>query len=120
MKYRNIKSAIHNFGHSFISDENYVDEDYVPYELAAIHSQGHQIVINWFTRRFEPKGLCTPRIEKSIGYWADGLSRLLESQNVDMQNLKSLEFVWPIDAAHFMVAVDDHGVEHKKVVRYAG
>jgi len=29
MKYKNIYSAIHNFGHSFTSLMNYVDGDYV-------------------------------------------------------------------------------------------
>lgn len=120
MKYKNIKSAIHNFGHSFISDENYVDDDYVFYELAAIHSQGHEIVINWLNGKFEPNHLCTDRIKKSIRYWADGLSRHLENQNVDLNLLNSLEFIWPADSAHFMIAIDDRGIEHKKEVKYSG
>ncbi|AWY00274.1 hypothetical protein A8139_09885 [Marinomonas primoryensis] len=50
MKYKNIKSAIHNFGHSFVSLMNYVDEDYVIDEIGKIHKQGYDIEINWLTR----------------------------------------------------------------------
>ena len=118
MKYKNIKSAIHNFGYSFISDENYVDDEYVFHELACIHSQGHDITINWLNRKFDPAHLCTDRIKKSIEYWANGLERLLNSQNVDVEVLIRLEFVWPSNDAHYMKALDDRGVEHIKVVKY--
>jgi len=33
MKYKNIDSALHNFGHSFMSGMNYVDDDHVMYEV---------------------------------------------------------------------------------------
>jgi hypothetical protein len=118
MKYKNIKSAIHNFGYSFISDENYVDGEYVFHELARIHSQGHDIIISWLNEKFEPAHLCTERITKSIGYWANGLERLLNSQNVDLGSLTKLEFVWPSNGAHYMKALDDRGMEHIKVVKH--
>jgi hypothetical protein len=119
MKYKNIKSAIHNFVYSFISDENYVDDDYVFSDLASIHSQGHDITIDWLNSAFEPSNLCTERIQKSIEYWANGLTSLLKSQNVELESLKSLHFIWPANKAHFMLATDDRDVEHMKEVRYA-
>jgi hypothetical protein len=69
MKYKNIISAIHNFGHSFLSNENYVDEDFVIDELRNIHRKGYDISVNWITREFEPSQLLSERIKKSIGYW---------------------------------------------------
>ena len=93
MKYKNIKSAIHNFGYSFISDENYVDNEYVFHELASIHSQGHDITIDWLSGKFEPAHLCTGRIQESIGYWTKSLKRLLDSQNVNLEALASIDFV---------------------------
>jgi hypothetical protein len=119
MKYKHIKSAIHNFGFSFISDENYVDDDYVFFDLANIHSQGHDITIDWLNSEFKPSNLCTERIQKSIGYWVNMLNTLLKSQNVEPESLKSLYFIWPANDVHYMFAVDDRGVEYKKEVRYA-
>lgn len=46
MKYKHIYSAIHNFGHSFTSLMNYVDDDYVIDELDKIHAEGHDIEVD--------------------------------------------------------------------------
>ena len=113
MKYKNIYSAIHNFGHSFTSLMNYVDGDYVIDELAAIHNKGHDIEIDWLTRRFEPNSQESRRIEKSIGYWGDALKEQLASQNVDLDKLESLVFRWPARRRKFMQATDDRGKEYK-------
>lgn len=40
MKYKHIPSAIHNFGHSFTSLMNYVDDGYVIDDLQKIHEKG--------------------------------------------------------------------------------
>jgi hypothetical protein len=119
MKYKNIKSAIHNFGHSFVSYENYVDGDFVLYELKNIHRKGYDIAINWFTQEFSPNHLCSERIKKSIGYWSSGIQEHLNRQNVDIDSLKSLELFWPVKTIHFIVAIDDRGIEHKKEIAYA-
>ena len=39
MKYKNINSAIHNLGHSFMSGMNYFDSDHVMYEVHALASR---------------------------------------------------------------------------------
>jgi len=119
MKYKNINSAIHNFGHSFSSYENYVDEDFVIDEFKNIRRKGYDITINWLTREFEPSQLLSERIRKSIGYWADSLNEHLIKHNVDPCAIKSLEFRWPVKTVHYIVAIDDRGIEHKKVIRYA-
>jgi hypothetical protein len=119
MKYKNIKSAIHNFGHSFASYENYVDDDFVLYELRNIHRKGYDISINWLTQEFEPNQLCSERIKKSIGYWANSLNENLQKQNVCLGSLQSLNFKWPAKQGHFIVAMDDRGTEHRKEIMHA-
>ncbi|NWO06677.1 MAG: hypothetical protein HLX50_13595 [Alteromonadaceae bacterium] len=113
MKYKNIYSAIHNFGCSFTSLMNYIDGDYTIDELCEIHRQGYDIEVDWLARKFEPSKMATPRIKKSIGYWGDSLKGLMESQNVELDKILSLHFVWPADHRKFMIATDDRGKEYK-------
>ena len=93
LKYKHIHSAIHNFGHSFTSLINYVDNDYVIDELTKIHTQGNDIEVDWLTGSFTPENLTTPRIQKSIGYWRDSLEKHLASQKVDLPALSQLKFL---------------------------
>ena len=116
MKYKHIAGAIHNFGHSFTSLMNYVDGDYVIDELAKIHAKGQDIEVDWLTGRFTPEHLSNPRIEKSIGYWRDSLSKLLQSHNVDPKAIIELKFQWPAGQRKRMVAIDDRGKQHKMYV----
>ncbi len=113
MKYKNIYSAIHNFGHSFTSLMNYVDSDYIIDELVKIHNKGCDIEVNWLTREFKPSEFESKRITKSIGYWGDSLENHLSSQNVDIQKITSLYFRWPAGHRKFMIATDDRGKEYK-------
>ncbi len=113
MKYKNIYSAIHNFGHSFTSSMNYVDNDFVIDELAKIHIKGYDIEVDWLTRKFEPVQMASPRIEKSIGYWANSLKKHLSSQDVEIERLNTLFFKWPAGQRKFMFAIDDRGKEYK-------
>ena len=113
MKYKHIHSAIHNFGHSFTSLINYVDNDYVMDELTKIHTQGNDIEVDWLTGSFTPENLITPRIQKSIGYWRDSLEKHLASQKVDLPVLSQLKFYWPARGRKYMFALDDRGKEYK-------
>ncbi|MDO6421685.1 hypothetical protein [Saccharophagus degradans] len=119
MKYKNINSAIHNFGHSFTSYENYVDNEHVLYELKNIRRKGYDIHINWITREFSPAQLESDRIKKSISYWAKGLKDQFESLNVNLECIKELDFYWPANEQHYIVALDDRGVKHQKEITYA-
>jgi len=116
MKYKNIYSAIHNFGHSFTSLMNYVDNDYVIDELENIHHKGYDIEVDWKTLTFTPETMASERIKKSIGYWGDSLNKHLSSQNVEQEKLESLRFVWPAGGRKFMLATDDRGKEYKTYV----
>ena len=119
MKYKNIKSAIHNFGHSFVSSMNYVDHDFVADEIGKIHKKGYDIEINWLTREFRPAPLESERIKKSIGYWGDNLKKHCASHSVNLENLYSLSFVWPAGQSKYMLAIDDKGAEHKIYINEA-
>jgi len=113
MKYKHIHSAKHNFGASFTSLMNYVDNEYVMDELTSIHTHGNDIEVNWLSGHFIPEALATPRICKSIKCWRDGLEKQLASQNVDLSALSQLKFCWPANGRKFMVAVDDRGKNYK-------
>jgi hypothetical protein len=113
MKYKNIYSAIHNFGHSFTSLMNYVDGDYVIDELQKIHAAGHDIYVDWLTGHFEPRIMETLRIKKSIGYWKDSLDKHLLSQNVEVKRLSQIRFFWPAGGRKYIEAIDDRGKTYK-------
>lgn len=113
MKYKNIYSAIHNFGHSFTSLMNYVEEGYVFDELLAIHHSGYDIEIDWKTRKFSPEILESYRMKMSIGYWTDSLKDHLASHSVDLKIIESIKFLWPAGQRKFMLAIDDRGKQYK-------
>lgn len=119
MKYKNINSAIHNFGHSFASYENYVDDDFIIYELRNIRRKGYDIHINWLSREFEPAQLRSERIEKSISFWATSMEEHFKRQNVDLDCIKALDFYWPANSRHYIVALDDRGIKHQKEIQSA-
>lgn len=119
MKYKNIKSAIHNFGHSFVSSMNYVDNGFVADEIGMIQKKGYDIEINWLTREFKPVQLESERIKKSIDYWGDNLRKHCASHRVNLENLCSLLFIWPAGQRKYMLAIDDKGTEHKIYINEA-
>ena len=113
VKYKNIYSAIHNFGHSFLSLMNYVDGDYVIDELSDIISRGYDIEIDWLNNRFTPKHEATPRIIKSMDYYFANLKRHLQSQHVDVNRIKAMKLCCPTRGRKYMWAKDDRGKEYK-------
>ena len=119
MKYKNINSAIHNFGHSFASYENYVDDEFVLYEMKNIRRKGYDIHINWLTQHFEPSQLESERIKKSISFWANSLEAQFKSLNVDLASIRELDFYWPANEQHYIVALDDRGIKYQKKITYA-
>ena len=107
VKYKNIYSAIHNFGQSFLSLMNFVDGGYVIDELINIRSKGYDIAIDWLKNTFTPEKEATPRINKSMdGYFAD-IKRHLQSHNVDVNRIRALKLHWPAKGRKYMWAKDD-------------
>ncbi|WP_407557896.1 hypothetical protein [Winogradskyella sp. 4-2091] len=116
MKYKNIPSAIHNFGHSFLSYENYVDSDFVIDELNKISGKNYDIKIDWKTKEFQPKTMVSDRITKSIGYWYDNIIEHFKSQNVEFDSLKSFELIWENGKRPKVIATDDRGKFYEKEI----
>ncbi len=113
MRYKNIYSAIHNFGDSFLSLMNHVDDGYVIDDLIAIHAEGKDIEINWSNVTFSPREEITPRIEKSLADYAANLAKHLQSQDVDINCVHDLKLCWPAGGRKYMWARDDRGKEYK-------
>src|SRR5215203_6981918 len=91
MKYKNIDSAIHNFGHSFMSGMNYVDDDHVMYEVRALVKQPpHELRINFSTGKIEPEHMHTPRLIKSVVGRRQSLDDFLKRNNVDPSSVKDV------------------------------
>lgn len=116
MKYKNIPSAIHNFGHSFLSYENYVDSDFVIYELNKINGKKYDIKINWKTKEFQPKSMISDRITKSIGFWHDNINEHFRSQDVEFDCLKSFHLIWNNNENPKVIATDDRGKLYEKEI----
>jgi hypothetical protein len=116
MKYKNILSAIHNFGHSFLSYENYVDSDFVIDELNKISGKNYDIKIDWKTKEFQPKNMITDRINKSIGFWYNNIDDHFHSQNVEFDSLKSFQLIWNNGEKPKVIATDDRGKFYEKEI----
>lgn len=117
MKYKNIPSAIHNHGHSFLSSMNYVDGVHVVDEITRIRSHGFDIEINWLSGEWVCGIKPGESILKSIEIWRRGLAKHLESHKVDLACLRVLKQVIPARGDEYMVAVDDRGREYKVIIR---
>lgn len=113
MRYKNIHSAIHNFGASFTSLMNYFADGYVIDDLELIHRQRIDIEIDWLGGIFRPAENATDRIWISIKSYRSGLERHLLSENVELKSLVKLQFHWPVSGRKFMAAVDDRGKDYK-------
>ena len=62
-----------------------------------------------------PANMSTPRLDKSIRYYRDSVTKHLISHDVDPKAIVQLRFLWPAGQRKRMVAVDDRGKEHKNL-----
>lgn len=113
MKYKNIYSAIHNFGQSFLSLMNYVDGVYVIDDLSDITARGHDVEIDWLTNTFTPNQQATPSILKSMDYYCGDLKTQMQSQCVELENIKEIKLFCPTKGRRYMWAVDERDKEYK-------
>ena len=117
MKYKRIPAAIHNFGDSFLSFMNYLDNGYVIDDLEAVHREGKDIEIDWLTGTFEPQDGMTQRVATSVELHRNRLAGQLASEGVDVARLSQVRLVWPAGQRRSMVAIDDRGREHRIYIR---
>jgi hypothetical protein len=123
MKYKHIDSALHNFGHSFVSLMNYVDEKYICdlLDAAARDSVGSEVRINFSGEVADLPECSEPQLAKSFEYWKTWLPELLERQNVTPSSLSSIVLRYRLTRMGreiLMEAVDDRGKHHKVLVQH--
>ena len=121
MKYKNIDSAIHNLGHSFMSGMNYFDDDHLMHEVREIvRHEPHELWINLSTGEIEPKSGRTARLTKSVAHYRSGLEDYLRRNNVDPLGVKDITLHHKLTkrgSQTIMLAIDDRGVQHRVVVK---
>jgi hypothetical protein len=66
MKYKNIKSVLHNFGHSFFSLMNYVEDEYVVDVVAKMIKEidTHELRIYFPEEKVSPSVNCPEMLKK--------------------------------------------------------
>jgi|SRR5688500_14551597 len=121
VKYKNIDSAIHNLGHSFMSGMNYCDGDHVMYEVRAIvRKEPHELWINFSTGEIEPKSVKSDRLFKSVADYRSTLGDHLRRHNVDPDVLSDVTLhhrLTRLGGETIMLALDDRGVKHRVIVK---
>ena len=121
VKYKNIDSAIHNFGHSFMSGMNYFDDDHVMYEVEAlVRKEPHEVWINFSNGDISPKGEYSGRLLKSVAHYREWLDEHLRRHKVDPAAVKNVTLHHRLTRSgseSVMLAMDDRGVGHRVVLR---
>jgi hypothetical protein len=85
VKYKNLKSVAHNFGHSFTSDLNWAAGDHVMSHLARAAIVTGRTELEADVRRGSagPAELLPPPVRESLGHQSRKLDMLLASQRAD-------------------------------------
>jgi hypothetical protein len=123
MKYKHIDSALHNFGHSFVSLMNYVDDMYICelLDAAARNSCCSEVRINFSGEVADLPEHSAPQLVKSFEYWKAWLPKLLERQNVSPSSLSAIALRYKLTRMGrevHMEAIDDRGMHHNVLVQH--
>jgi hypothetical protein len=117
MKYKILKSIAHNFSHSFVSYENYLDDDHVVYDLLQLarKANGERISIHWIPDIASQQDW-PPRVLKSIANYREWLPKHVQDAGGSIEAIR--EFRTDIflkrnkQVAVQAYLVDDRGKEH--------
>lgn len=123
MKYKHIDSALHNFGHSFVSLMNYVDDTYICdlLDAAVQSSEGREVRINFSGGTADLPKDSPIQLVKSFEYSKTWLPKLLESQNVAPASVSSIVLRYKLTRMGREVlidAIDDRGKQHKVLIQH--
>jgi hypothetical protein len=90
MKYKRIRSAAHNYAHSFTSLMNYGPDNYVMSYLAhaAATSGEPELRVDLLSGAAEPAPLVIAPVRRSIAGYVQGFPRHLESMNVSVDAIR--------------------------------
>ena len=117
MKYKNIKSMLHNFGHSFCSLMNYVDGEYIIDILPDVirKADGHEIHILFPSGDIVPAVSCPKKLRKSIYYYVDWLPKHAASHELALVRISDIQLTVTgthVGIRYSVQAKDDRGVEY--------
>jgi len=127
-----LKSISHNFGHSFISLMNYINDDYfLGHLLKQARKTGkNKLTINVLNSTAEPSELLTDEVKYSIENWSKWFPKLVENSGSTMNFVKSAYMTIEFDLKQTrpysgnvdyienpficeIVIIDDRGKEYK-------
>lgn len=103
MKYKNIKSAAHNLGHSFLSDTNalMVDGRYtiIPELLFAEAARARvpEVRIDFLTGEVEPTALRLSSVQEAVSHYVRNLPDILRSQNIEPMAVRAAQLTVSFD-----------------------
>jgi hypothetical protein len=123
MKYKHLPSALHNFGHSFVSLMNYVNDEYVVdvLERLAREDPRREVEIDFKNGLTDPRTVAeNETVSKSMRYWHDWLPKRLASQGIEPVAILDLRLRFRITRMGNEVIVqaqDDRGKQHKVFIR---
>jgi hypothetical protein len=94
-----LKSISHNFGHSFISFMNYINDDYFMGHLLkqARKTKCDKLTVDILNNLAEPAELLTDQIKSSIGYWTKWFPTLVESSGSTMDYVSAARMIIEFD-----------------------
>lgn len=124
MKYKNLKSFSHNFTHSFVSYENYIDGEYVIEELrkAARELNGEVLSIYWVPYNAPINIKLPKKALESLKYYKKWLPTLAEQHKIDLGAIKELRtdiYKKPNQQIEVLAClVDDKGKLYEKSVQF--
>ena len=132
MKYKVLKSAAHNFGHSFASSLNWRGDDYVMSHLArAVVSSGEvELNVDLLSGRAEPTPLLEWPVQASVADYVRRFPDLLRSQRIAVEAVRAATMRvrfqperrvdmsegvggWTIPFECVVSLTDDHGEVHR-------
>ncbi|MDB4908084.1 MAG: hypothetical protein JWO05_2868 [Gemmatimonadetes bacterium] len=136
MKYKVIKSAAHNFGHSFVSLMNWSGDDYTMSHLAreVVERDMPVLEVDLLSGRAAPQALLVPPVGASVTRYLDWFPKLLVSQRIDPAVVRAaslrIQFqperrsvnhgfsnAWEIPFECLVAIEDDRGKRHEGRVR---
>jgi hypothetical protein len=99
ISHKPLKSVSHNFGHSFISLMNYINDDYFLGHLLkqARITNINRLEVDILKNTAEPKELLTRPILDSIGYWNKWFPSLVQNSGSTMDYVSSAKMVIEFD-----------------------
>jgi hypothetical protein len=116
--YKRIRSAIHNFAHSFLSSMNYVDDEHVIDVIRSLlpRQQGGELRFRFPEGEIEPLGDYPGPLKKSVEQYAVRLPSHLREEGVDPQLVADLVILTSIGGRgprYRVEATDDRGKRHR-------